>query len=66
METAPQFLSAEGGIRPGFHMLYKRVTHQWPHFAEGQLRNPVSLGKKQEPIREITGQRCPFTLGTIL
>ena len=66
VETVPQFLSAEGRIHPGFHILYKRVTDQWPHFSEGQLRNPVSLGKKQEPIPEITGQRCPFPLGAIL
>ena len=66
VETAPQFLSAEEGIHPGFHILYKRVTRQWPHFSEGQLRKPVSLGKKQEPSPEINGQCCPFTLGAIL
>ena len=66
VETVPRFLSAEGGICPGFHILYKRVTRQWPHFSEGQLRNPVSLGKKQETIPEITGQGCPSTLGAIL
>ena len=33
---------------------------------EGQLRNPVPLGKKQKTIPEITGQRCLFTLPAIL
>ena len=53
----PNFLSREGGIPPGFHILYKTVTHQWPHFSEGQLT---------QPIPEITGQRCPLTLTAIL
>ena len=64
-EQRARFLSGEGGMRPGFHSLYKTVTPQQFRFS-GQLRNPVPLGKKQETIPEITGQRCPFTLPTIL
>ena len=30
-EQRRNFLSGEGGIRPGFHILYKTVTRQWPH-----------------------------------
>ena len=65
-EHRPNFLSGEGGIRPGFHILYKTVTRRWPHFSERQLRSPVSLGKKPETIPEITDQRRPLTLTPIL
>ena len=61
----PNFLSREGGIPPGFPILYKTVTHQWLHFSEGQLKHSVFL-EKQKPIPEITGQRCPLTLTAIL
>ena len=30
-EQRRNFLSGEGGMRPGFHILYKTVTRQWPH-----------------------------------
>lgn len=35
-EHRPNFLSGEGGIRPGFRILYKTVTRRWPHFSERQ------------------------------
>nr|XP_030708380.1 class I histocompatibility antigen, Gogo-A*0201 alpha chain-like [Globicephala melas] len=35
-EHCPNFLSGEGGIRPGFRILYKTVTRRWPHFSERQ------------------------------
>ena len=43
----PRFLSGEGGNPPGFSYSVQD-SHQLPHFSEGQLRNPVSLTKKQE------------------
>ena len=64
-EHLPKFLSGDGGIPPGFPILYKTVTHQWLHFSEGQLKHSVFL-EKQKPIPEITGQRCPLTLTAIL
>ena len=50
---------------PGFHILYKTVTHQGPHYSEGQLKHSVFL-EKQKTTPEVTGQWCPLTLTVIL
>ena len=64
LETPPQLLIWRGGNTQGFHVLYKTVIHQWPHFSEGQLKHSVYL-EKQKTIPEITGQQCPLTLTAI-
>lgn len=35
-EHCPNFLLGEGGIRPGFRILYETVTRRWPNFSERQ------------------------------
>ena len=64
-EQRPRFLSGEGGNPPRFSY-FVQDSHQWPHFSEGQSRNPVALRKTQETIPEIAGQQCPLTPATIL
>ena len=63
--TPPKLLLWIGGIPPGFHILYKTVTDQRPHFSERLLKHSMFL-EKQKPIPEITGQQCPLTLTPIL
>ncbi|KAB0337525.1 hypothetical protein FD754_025136 [Muntiacus muntjak] len=53
--TAPQVLVRRARSLPRFFYSVQD-SHQWPHFSEGQLRNPVSLRKKQE-------QTIPETAG---
>ena len=43
-EQRRNFLSGEGGIRPGFHILYKTVTRQWPHLLFSRSVLSDSLG----------------------